>query len=176
MAETKTKKNNRRSSDSRKKATGSSVRTSTRKKKGTKRTGADREPKGIPMKNEIELITSFGVMLILMLSNFGCCGTVGVWLSSFFFGIFGCVQYVLPIAFFFAVTVLLANDYSVLAMKKCVAGFVALTMISAFAQLIYQKDVRAFYDLFAVAVADHRAGGVVGGGLGLLLKNWFGTP
>ena len=67
---------------------------------------------GIPMKNEIQLVASFGIMLIMMLSNFGLCGVVGVWLSSFFFGIFGCVQYVMPLAFFLMVTVLLANDYS----------------------------------------------------------------
>lgn len=131
---------------------------------------------GIPMKNEIQLVASFGIMLIMMLSNFGLCGVVGVWLSSFFFGIFGCVQYVMPLAFFFMVTVLLANDYSLLAMKKCGAGFVVLTMISSYAQLIYQQDVREFYDLFAVAASDHRAGGILGGGIGLLLQGWFGTP
>ena len=134
------------------------------------------EPQGIPMKNEIQLVASFGIMLILMLSNFGCCGTVGNWLASFFFGIFGCAQYVMPVAFFLMVTVLLANDYSLLAMKKCGAGFVVLMMLSAYAQLIYQKDVREFYDLFAVAASDHRAGGIIGGGIGLLLQSWFGTP
>lgn len=147
-------------------------------KKSTKRisTGNSGNTQGIPMKNEIQLIASFGIMLILMLSNFGCCGTVGVWLSSFFFGIFGCVQYVMPIAFFLMITVLLANDYSLLAMKKCGAGFVALTMISSFAQLVYQKNVEEFYDLFVIAASDHRAGGVLGGGIGLVLKNWFGMP
>ena len=40
------------------------------------------------MKNEIQLVASFGLMLIMMLSNFGLCGMVGVWLSSFFFGDF----------------------------------------------------------------------------------------
>ena len=135
-----------------------------------------KEPQGIPMKREIQLVASFGIMLILMLSNFGLCGVVGVWLSSFFFGILGCVQYVMPVAFFLMVTVLLANDYSLLAMKKCGAGFVVLTMISAYAQLIYQQDVREFYDLFAVAAADHRAGGILGGGIGLLLQSAFGVP
>lgn len=127
------------------------------------------------MKNEIQLVASFGIMILMMLSNFGWCGMVGVWLSSFFFGIFGCVQYVMPVAFFLMVTVLLANDYSLLAMKKCGAGFAVLTMISSYAQLMYQQDVKEFYDLFAVAASDHRAGGVLGGGIGLLLQGWFGT-
>ncbi|WP_242964243.1 DNA translocase FtsK [Eubacterium sp. An3] len=128
------------------------------------------------MKNEIQLVASFGIMLIMMLSNFGLCGVVGVWLSSFFFGIFGCVQYVMPVAFFLMVTVLLANDYSLLAMKKCGAGFVVLTMVSAYAQLICRQDVREFYDLFTVAATDRGAGGILGGGISLLLQSWFGTP
>lgn len=135
-----------------------------------------RSAEGIPMKNEIYLVASFGIMLILMFSNFGYCGAVGKWLSSFFFGIFGCAQYVMPIAFFLAVTVLLANDYSVLAMKKCLAGFVALLMISAFAQLIYPDEKLSIHDLFSVAIQDHQAGGILGGGIGLVLRSWFGTP
>lgn len=131
---------------------------------------------GIPMKNEIQLVASFGIMLILMFSNFGLCGAVGKWLSSFFFGIFGCVQYVMPIAFFMAITVLIANDYSVLAMKKCTAGFLILLMISAFAQLMYPEENVSVHELFSIAIGNHQAGGILGGGMGLLLKNWFGTP
>lgn len=181
------KKNNNNGSGNRKKTGTSPVsRTSTlharsaskvSRKKSSKRSAKNAKvSQGIPMKNEIQLVASFGLMLIMMLSNFGLCGMVGVWLSSFFFGIFGCVQYVMPIAFFLMVTVLLANDYSMLAMKKCGAGFVILTMISSYAQLIYQQDVKEFYDLFAVAASDHRAGGILGGGIGLLLKSWFGMP
>ena len=145
------------------------------KKSGGRSSRKAEVSRGIPMKNEIQLVASFGIMILMMLSNFGWCGMVGVWLSSFFFGIFGCVQYVMPVAFFLMVTVLLANDYSLLAMKKCGAGFVVLTMISSYAQLMYQQDVKEFYDLFAVAASDHRAGGVLGGGIGLLLQGWFGT-
>ena len=145
------------------------------KKSGSRSSRKAEVSRGIPMKNEIQLVASFGIMILMMLSNFGWCGMVGVWLSSFFFGIFGCVQYVMPVAFFLMVTILLANDYSLLAMKKCGAGFVVLTMISSYAQLMYQQDVKEFYDLFAVAASDHRAGGVLGGGIGLLLQGWFGT-
>ena len=147
--------------------------------KGKKQTKSSKtktpSSEGIPMKNEIQLVASFGIMLILMFSNFGYCGAVGKWLSSFFFGIFGCAQYVMPIAFFLAVTVLLANDYSVLAMKKCSAGFILLLMISAFAQVIYPVGDLSVHDLFSVAIQNHQAGGILGGGIGLLLKNSFGT-
>ncbi|MDO5146083.1 MAG: DNA translocase FtsK 4TM domain-containing protein [Eubacteriales bacterium] len=141
---------------------------------GKKKT--EEKDRGIPMKNEVWVIASFGIMVILMLSNFGWCGTVGVWLSSFLYGIFGCAQYVMPVAFFLFVTALLANDFSVLAMKKCGAAFLTLTMLSSYVQIIYQGEVKNFYDLFATAVKDHMSGGMLGGGIALLLKQWFGTP
>lgn len=181
------KKNNGSASGGRKRAgTSAAAKTSSLKTRSTGRTSGKKSSgrssrktkisQGIPMKNEIQLVASFGIMLIMMLSNFGLCGVVGVWLSSFFFGIFGCVQYVMPVAFFLMVTVLLANDYSLLAMKKCGAGFVVLTMVSAYAQLICRQDVREFYDLFTVAATDRGAGGILGGGISLLLQSWFGTP
>ena len=52
-----------------------------------------------------------------MLSNFGLGGKAGRMLSSFFFGLFGCVQYVMPGMFFLGVTLLLVNDYNSLALK-----------------------------------------------------------
>lgn len=127
------------------------------------------------MANEIELILSIGIMLILMLSNFGLCGYVGKALSSFFFGVFGCAQYVMPVAFCIGVFILIANDYSLLSMKKCSAGFVTLMMISAFAQVIYQGDPVKSSELFSQAIEDHHAGGILGGGFGMVLKNGFGT-
>ncbi len=149
------------------------------KKSGNGSAGKDAPEKetflmGFSMRSEIELVAACGIMIILMLSNFGGCGIVGRWLSSFLFGIFGVVEYVLPIALFLMVALLLANDYSALAIKKCVAGFVALLVISAFTQILVRPDVRAFYELFSVAATDHRAGGVLGGGLGLLLFRAFG--
>ncbi len=129
---------------------------------------------GIPMSNEISLIASFGILLIMMFSNFGYCGTIGKGLSSFFFGIFGCAQYVMPVAFFLAVTILIANDYSTLAIKKCTAGFLLLMVISAFAQLCYKAEAD-IHDLFSLAIRNHGTGGIIGGGIGLILKKGFGN-
>ena len=70
------------------------------------------------MSNEITLVVSFGLVVLMMFSNFGHCGLIGKWLASFFFGIFGCAQFVMPVFFFLGVTILIANDYSTLAMKK----------------------------------------------------------
>lgn len=47
------------------------------------------------MSNEITLVVSFGLVVLMMFSNFGHCGLIGKWLASFFFGIFGCAQFVI---------------------------------------------------------------------------------
>ena len=144
-----------------------------------KTTGKSRaaEPKteGIPMSNEITLVVSFGLVVLMMFSNFGHCGMIGKWLASFFFGIFGCAQFVMPIFFFLGITILIANDYSTLAMKKCGAGFIILTEVSAVAQLLYKDTSVTVHDLFSLAISDHATGGIIGGGIALLLKGGFGT-
>ena len=180
MAESKTKKRQAGSEGGgggrRRKKTSGQTR-STAKNTGTKAKAVPDKPqdKGIPMSNEIQLIVAIGIMIILMLSNFGLCGYMGKALSSFFFGVFGCVQYIMPAAFCLGVFLLIANDYSTLSIKKCSAGFAALILISAFAQVIYQDSSVRGSELFSLAVEDHRTGGVLGGGIGLILKNGFGT-
>ncbi len=129
---------------------------------------------GIPLKNEIWVVASFGLMILMMLSNFGFCGKVGEILGNFFFGIFGCSQYVMPIAFFAGVSILIANDYSLLAIKKCCSGFILLMMVSAFAQLIQKDNNVSISDLMSIAIKNHRTGGIIGGGFAVLMKDWFG--
>lgn len=146
---------------------------------GGRTTGKTRreEPKteGIPMSNEIILVVSFGLVILMMFSNFGHCGMIGTWLASFFFGIFGCAQFVMPVFFFLGITILIANDYSTLAMKKCGAGFVILMEISAVGQLLYKDSIITVHDLFSLAIENHATGGIIGGGIALLLKGGFGT-
>ena len=110
-----------------------------------------------------------------MFSNFGHCGMIGKWLASFFFGIFGCAQFVMPVFFFLGVTILIANDYSTLAMKKCGAGFIILMEVSALSQLLYKGASITVHDLFSLAINNHVTGGIIGGGIALLLKEGFGT-
>ena len=127
------------------------------------------------MSNEITLVVSFGLVVLMMFSNFGHCGLIGKWLASFFFGIFGCAQFVMPVFFFLGVTILIANDYSTLAMKKCGAGFIILMEVSALSQLLYKGASITVHDLFSLAINNHVTGGIIGGGIALLLEEGFGT-
>ena len=44
------------------------------KKSGNRSSRKAEVSRGIPMKNEIQLVASFGIMILMMLSNFGWCG------------------------------------------------------------------------------------------------------
>lgn len=187
MANSKTNENKTKRKTTKKTAPGSNMTrkstakgsTTTRKKGTTQKNSAQRNytqrDEGIPMSNEITLVVSFGLVVLMMFSNFGHCGMIGKWLASFFFGIFGCAQFVMPVFFFLGVTILLANDYSTLAMKKCGAGFIILMEVSALSQLLYKGASITVHDLFSLAINNHVTGGIIGGGIALLLKEGFGT-
>lgn len=187
MANSKTNENKTKRKTTKKTAPGSNVTrkstakgsTTTRKKGTTQKNSAQRNytqrDEGIPMSNEITLVVSFGLVVLMMFSNFGHCGMIGKWLASFFFGIFGCTQFVMPVFFFLGVTILIANDYSTLAMKKCGAGFIILMEVSALSQLLYKGASITVHDLFSLAIDNHVTGGIIGGGIALLLKEGFGT-
>lgn len=187
MANSKTNENKTKRKTTKKTAPGSNVTrkstakgSTTRRKKGTaQKNSAQRNytqrDEGIPMSNEITLVVSFGLVVLMMFSNFGHCGMIGKWLASFFFGIFGCAQFVMPVFFFLGVTILIANDYSTLAMKKCGAGFIILMEVSALSQLLYKGASITVHDLFSLAINNHVTGGIIGGGIALLLKGGFGT-
>ena len=187
MANSKTNENKTKRKTTKKTAPGSNVTrkstakgsTATRKKGTTQKNSAQRNytqrDEGIPMSNEITLVVSFGLVVLMMFSNFGHCGMIGKWLASFFFGIFGCAQFVMPVFFFLGVTILIANDYSTLAMKKCGAGFIILMEVSALSQLLYKGASITVHDLFSLAINNHVTGGIIGGGIALLLKEGFGT-
>ena len=187
MANSKTNENKTKRKTTKKTAPGSNVTrkstakgsTTTRKKGTTQKNSAQRNytqrDEGIPMSNEITLVVSFGLVVLMMFSNFGHCGMIGKWLASFFFGIFGCAQFVMPVFFFLGVTILIANDYSTLAMNKCGAGFIILMEVSALSQLLYKGASITVHDLFSLAINNHVTGGIIGGGIALLLKGGFGT-
>ena len=182
MANSKTNENKTKRKTTKKTAPGSNVTrkstakgsTTTRKKGTTQKNSAQRD-EAIPMSNEITLVVSFGLVVLMMFSNFGHCGLIGKWLASFFFGIFGCAQFVMPVFFFLGVTILIANDYSTLAMKKCGAGFIILMEVSALSQLLYKGASITVHDLFSLAINNHVTGGIIGGGIALLLEEGFGT-
>ena len=177
MASNKTNENKIKRKTTKKVTTKNNVTRKTTAKNHTSgtRKNASQKAEGIPMSSEITLVVAFGLVVLMMFSNFGHCGLIGKWLASFFFGIFGCAQFVMPVFFFLGVTILIANDYSTLAMKKCGAGFIILMEVSALSQLLYKGASITVHDLFSLAINNHVTGGIIGGGIALLLEEGFGT-
>ena len=153
-------------------------------KQRTKVTGArsSMQTKQAPAKKEdgfhleIVLIVACAVAIFLEVSNFGLCGTVGNAISGFLFGVFGCIQYILPILLFVGMAFLFANGFSTQAIKKTVYAGVVCLDISMLAQLIIGiPDGTKAGDLYLAAFAEKAGGGFIGGGLALLLKNGIGV-
>ena len=67
------------------------------------------EEEEISYASEIVIWVIGAVMLIIELGNFGLCGAVS-YVSKFFFGVFGIIEYVLPVAVMFAAFFLHINE------------------------------------------------------------------
>lgn len=94
MASNKTNENKIKRKTTKKVTTKNNVTRKTTAKNHTSgtRKNASQKAEGIPMSSEITLVVAFGLVVLMMFSNFGHCGLIGKWLASFFFGIFGCAS------------------------------------------------------------------------------------
>ncbi|MBQ8148166.1 MAG: DNA translocase FtsK 4TM domain-containing protein [Lachnospiraceae bacterium] len=125
---------------------------------------------------EIVLIIALAVAIFLEVSNFGLCGAVGNVISRFLFGVFGVIQYGLPVAVFVGMAFLFANGFSSMAIKKTVYAGVLCLDISMLAQLIVKlPEGIKVGEIFWNAYNDKSGGGFIGGGLALLLKSGIGV-
>ncbi len=154
-----------------------SGRTQTNKKGSsrTKQTPAAKPQQAAGFRFEIVLILAFAVAVFLEISNFGLCGTVGDMISGFLFGVFGFIQYGLPILVFVGMAFLFANGFSGQAVRKTVYAGILCLDISMLAQLItgFSEGMKAG-ELYMDAYSGKSGGGFIGGGLALLLRNGVG--
>ena len=119
--------------------------------------------------SEIVIWVIGAVMLIIELGNFGLCGAVS-YVSKFFFGLFGIVEYVLPVAIMFAAFFLHINEYKRRAVNKVIFGSFVLLCIGMFGQLMQGIEQYDFKELFADGFEYQRGGGIVCGSLVYLLQ------
>ena len=61
------------------------------------------------LRSDILLLLLLAVSVLLLLGNFGLAGTAGRWLSFFFFGLFGSLEYIFPVLLFLSGAFLLRN-------------------------------------------------------------------
>ncbi len=115
-----------------------------------------------PFYKEIAVLLVFALFIFLFLSNFGVCGYIGDSISSFLFGLFGGVHYIVPVAGFLLSILLISNDYSSLAVKKTCFAILLLFMISTILQMSVDIQVTDPGKMFLESSRTHKGGGLLG--------------
>ena len=129
------------------------------------------------IQDEIILIITFVVSILLFLSNFDLSGRVGRAVSTLTFGLIGVEAYILPFAIFFGTAFHLSNIGSRLAGRKIMSGIVFLVVLTALLQLLttpFNPDMKIF-QYFTDAADFKRGGGLIGGILVMILCGLFDT-
>ncbi len=119
---------------------------------------------GNPLWDDVILLFVLAFCILLFLSYFHLAGQVGNWISSFMFGTFGMISYVVPVALFFAVAFYLSNRGKKVAWIKVGAAITLVVILCCFATLLFTSDilnqeVKTFY---AACQSRHSSGGFVG--------------
>jgi len=152
--------------------------TKKRKSTGSKKVHKiNQDPNKELFHNEITLIVTLVLSLLLILSNFNLSGSVGKAINGFTFGVFGFMAYLLPFFLFFSVAFYIANRGNTIAMRKLISAVSLGIIFTALIQLIiigYSPDVK-LGEYYIDSAKLKNGGGIVGGLLCRLLYPLFGT-
>ena len=173
---TKTKSNKAKTSSA--KAGVSKKSTSTKTAKNNTQSANEAAEEEMFLGGEIAVWVIGAVMLILELANFGLCGAVSI-VSDFFFGLFGIIQYVVPLAVLISAFFLYVNEFKPRAVHKVVFGFIALLGIGMIAQMTEgipdKYNLEAFYNGGFGENGEHFGGGIICGSLAFILNKAVGS-
>ena len=125
--------------------------------------------------DEIILVITLVVSILLVLANFGMGGFVGEIVNKLFFGIFGSMAYLVPVAIFVAVAFHISNRGNWKATKKIITGTVLMITLMAFFQMLTKQYDLKLTEYYGYAV-NHKllSGGFTGGLVCTLLLPLFG--
>ena len=124
---------------------------------------------------EIILWTSIAIAILLIISNFGFGGSFGSALAGLFFGIFGIVQYIIPVLGVISAFFIISNYGNKVAVIKVIAAFVFVMFISFFVELIiHGENIFDLKSAFDFSSEYKNGGGLIGAGLALILVNNIG--
>lgn len=148
---------------------------STSKKSDTKKKTSGKVEEETSYRTEITIWILAAVMLIIELGNFGLCGVID-YVSQFFFGIFGVVEYLLPIVVIIAAFFLHVNEYKKRAVQKVVLVGFLLLCIGVIAQMMEGEIANYdFIQMYKSGYGDKAGGGVLFGSVAYLLHKGVGT-
>ena len=130
---------------------------------------------------DVLLFVALGLCILLFLSMFGICGSVGNAVAGFFFGLFGVIAYAFPILllagiFYVSVFYKVFYEKRLPAILKMVYIFLFYICLAGFVEIVtngnsYIGPAQAFH----VGFVNKSGGGFFGGLIALLLCGGFGA-
>ena len=127
------------------------------------------------MHDEVMLLITLLVSVLLILSYISLCGKVGDAINYFVFGMIGIFAYVFPFALFFIVAFSIANRGNMIARRKLFSTVGLFFVLSSLVQLMkgYHADT-GFFDYFLKSASEKNGGGLIGAVLVRILCPLFG--
>ncbi len=128
------------------------------------------------LNNELVLLITLVVSILLFLSNFSLSGKVGEVINQITFGLFGILAYLIPFFLFFGIAFYLANKkenkrYIV----KLAASVGLFVVIAAVLQLVLGETANVeFLEYYKLCAQNKTGGGLLGGAVCWLLIPLFG--
>lgn len=170
----------------------SSTKKTSSKKTSTSRSGSSGRKKGTTGKNsghqrnnqygmsrykdEITIVITLVVAVILVLSNFNLSGSVGSFINRFTFGMFGLLAYILPYLLFFGIAFHISNKGNYTAIIKLVSSICLVCVVAAFIQLVtmdYNSEWKIF-NYYTASASNKNGGGFIGGLIYSIMYPLFG--
>ena len=138
--------------------------TSAKGRAGSGRSGYEEEESGF-MRAEVIIICSFAVAVLLFLSNFHLCGTLGEVLRSFQLGVFGALGYIIPPVLFVGTCFHLSNRGNRHAAVKLAAVIAGLLTLCGLLEIFFggKQEIVSWVDYYTRSSANGAGGGLVGG-------------
>lgn len=127
-------------------------------------------------KNEIHLFICLAVCTFFFISNFGWCGVVGNFFAKFMFGLFGVVEYVLPLYIFLTEAFLLSNGAKKAVVNRVLCVGLFIVAAAFIFQLVAGADHMTAKLLYDQGAQEKKGGGFILGGLLVVLYNLIGKP
>ena len=150
-------------------------KTSNKKNTRAKKTTKQQSQKDFEsFQDEVIIIASIFLAIFMVFSNFGLCGVIGDYVSGLFFSVFGYVEFVIPIAAFLGISLLVANPSSSLAKKKVILGAFLLLLCSIFLGLVDYQETTSFQFVTSYKELEN-GGGFIGGIVAGILHSALGV-
>lgn len=125
---------------------------------------------------EVTLWIVLAVSVLLFISNFGFGGNVGNNVSGFFFGVFGLVAYIFPIALLVGTFFVVSNRGNTIATVKAISAILLLLFLCMFVELILNgEDVLGATEAYKYCFEHKVGGGFLGGLLAWIFVPNFGV-